>query len=278
LIFLIVLLFTAFPAAFGALSIAFFVPFHLVLVGIVLRGAAFVFRAHGAAAGLAGPWGSVFGAASVFTPFLLGACLGAISAGQVRVDGERVLADPLATWLAPFALGCGALALALCAYLAAIYLTMETSGPVRDDFRRRALATWWVAGAISVGLLPLAALEAPRLWQGLIGPLAGPVVALGALLAPLSGLAIWRGHYRLGRLAAAAQVALLLTGWGLAQLPYIIYPDVTLQAAAAPAATLQFFLQTLPFGLALIAPSLWLLFSVFKHRNEVVPTQGHGSD
>ena len=86
LIFAIVMLFTAFPVAFGALSIAFFVPFHLVLVGIVLRGAGFVFRAHGAAAaGLVGPWGSLFGAASVFTPFLLGACLGAISAGRVRL-------------------------------------------------------------------------------------------------------------------------------------------------------------------------------------------------
>ena len=125
---------------------------------------------------------------------------------------------------------------------------------------------------ISVGLLPLAAFDAPRLWQGLIGPLAGPVVAVGALLAPLSGLAVWRGRYRLGRLAAAAQVALLLIGWGLAQLPYIIYPDVTLHAAAAPAATLQFFLLTVPFGLALLLPSLWLLFSVFKGHNPVAPS------
>src|SRR5690349_12175088 len=46
LIFLIVLLFSCFPAAFAALSVAFFVPFHLVLAGIVLRGAAFVFRSH----------------------------------------------------------------------------------------------------------------------------------------------------------------------------------------------------------------------------------------
>src|SRR2546423_4023470 len=40
LIFVIVLLFTAFPPAFAALSIALFGPFHLVLVGIILRGAA----------------------------------------------------------------------------------------------------------------------------------------------------------------------------------------------------------------------------------------------
>ncbi|HET7637501.1 MAG TPA: cytochrome d ubiquinol oxidase subunit II, partial [Ktedonobacteraceae bacterium] len=44
LIFLIVGLFTAFPAAFAALSTALIVPFTLALLGIVLRGAAFIFR------------------------------------------------------------------------------------------------------------------------------------------------------------------------------------------------------------------------------------------
>src|SRR4051794_23670901 len=47
LIFLLVILFTSFPVAFAALSEAFFIPFHLLLLGIILRGAAFVFRAHG---------------------------------------------------------------------------------------------------------------------------------------------------------------------------------------------------------------------------------------
>src|ERR1041385_2623429 len=46
LIFVIVVLFAAFPRAFAALSIALYVPFHLVLLGIILRGVAFVFRAY----------------------------------------------------------------------------------------------------------------------------------------------------------------------------------------------------------------------------------------
>src|SRR5438093_6537333 len=44
LIFLIVGLFTAFPAAFGILSLALYLPFTIALLGIVLRGAAFAFR------------------------------------------------------------------------------------------------------------------------------------------------------------------------------------------------------------------------------------------
>src|SRR5688572_25677391 len=150
LIFVIVILFTAFPPAYAALSIALFVPFHLVLLGIVLRGAAFVFRAYAHRTGAAGPgergWGVVFGAASVVTPLLLGMSLGAVSTGKIRVQGNTVAAE--GAWTAPVALAMGLLALALCAYLAAVYLANETNGELREDFRSRAL---W-AGTVTVAL------------------------------------------------------------------------------------------------------------------------------
>src|SRR4028119_1031080 len=50
LIFLVVLLFACFPRAYAVLSVALFIPFHLALVGIVLRGAALGFRGHAPAA------------------------------------------------------------------------------------------------------------------------------------------------------------------------------------------------------------------------------------
>src|SRR5437870_2636354 len=46
LVLVVVVLFTAFPPAFAAISTALFVPLTLMLIGIVLRGAAFAFRAH----------------------------------------------------------------------------------------------------------------------------------------------------------------------------------------------------------------------------------------
>jgi cytochrome d ubiquinol oxidase subunit II len=219
-------------------------------------------------------WGSAFGAASAFTPFLLGACLGAVSTGTIRVVDGRVATDALAPWLAPFSLACGALALAVCAYLAAVYLTLETEGELRADFRRRALGCWLVAGAISIGVLGLAYTNAPRLWEGLVTPRAAPFLLAALALAVLSALALLRERYVVARAVAAAQVVLLLAGWALAQWPYIVYPDVTLQSAAAPPATLRLLLITLPPGLAMVLPSLWLLFAVFKGRNPAQPSPG----
>jgi cytochrome d ubiquinol oxidase subunit II len=265
LIFVIVIVFTAFPPAFAALSTGLYVLFHLVLIGITLRGAAFVFRAYGPRVGR-GPsrWGIIFGMTSVITPVLLGMSLGSVSAGGLRVADGQVRIEGIAPWVRPISLAMGALALSICAYLAAVYLTNETRGYLQEDFRRRAL----LAGTFVVGLsavtIPLVYLQAPHLWSGLFSWRAAPVIAIGVVAALLSGWSLLKRQFRLARLASIAQVTFLLAGWGLAQRPYLIYPDVTLQNAAAPDATLNFLLYTLPFGMAVLLPSLLLLFAVFK--------------
>lgn len=272
LIFVIVLIFTAFPRAFEALSIALFVPFHLVLLGITLRGAAFVFRAYSPRRGgvLRSPaerrWGAIFGVASVVTPVLLGMCLGAVSAGNLRIASMTVQIVGAPPWLRPVAIAMGALALALCAYLAAVYLANETDGDLREDFRRRALGAGTVVVALSALALPLLRREADHLWQGLVHGAGAWVIAPGIAAALISGFALLRRRYRLARAAAIAQVSLLLAGWALAQAPFLIFPDLTLSDAAAPAATLRFVLWTTPLGMALILPSLWLLLRVFKQE------------
>jgi cytochrome d ubiquinol oxidase subunit II len=252
LIFLIVILFTCFPPAYATASVALFWPLHLMLIGIVLRGASFVFRAYAATTATARErWGHVFGAASAITPVLLGICVGAISTDAAR-------------WRAPFPLATGALTLLICAYLAAVYLAWETRGAVQEAFRRRAIMTWLAAGIASILALVLAYESAPRLWSRLVSIPAGLVLVAGALLAPASLAALWRRHFDAARLLAALQVIVLLTGWGIAQWPYLIYPTLTVQQSAAPDETLRLVALTLPFGLAVLAPSLWYLFSVFK--------------
>jgi cytochrome d ubiquinol oxidase subunit II len=267
LIFVIVILFTAFPTAFAILSVGLFWPFHLALVGIVLRGAAFVLRAHGhPVAGRSFGWDQLFGAASAMTPVLLGMCLGAVSTGRLRAPGGHVAGGAEWAWLELFPLATGAVALAVCSYLAAVYLTLETYGPLREQFRRRALGAWLMGGVLSLATLLLAYIEAPRLWEGLTSLRAGPVVAAGVALAPLSGWAVLRRRFGWARACAAGQVVLLLAGWALAQWPYVVYPDAELVASSAPAATVRALLWTVPFGMALLLPSLWLLFRVFKGR------------
>jgi cytochrome d ubiquinol oxidase subunit II len=252
LVFLIVILFTCFPRAFSALGVGLFVPFHLALVGITLRGAAFVFRAYGPRTGIHSErWGAVFGASSVVTPFLLGVSMASVSTGRFP------------DYVSPFTIAVGALALAICAYLASVYLAYETAGDLREDFRRRALVVGGFVVALSAIALPLAR-EAPHIVGALLGARALPVLVAGAAAALLSGWAILARRWSLSRVAAGAQVTLLLLGWGLAQYPYIVFPRYTIHDAAASPVMLRFLLWTIPPGAALLVPSLWLLLRVFK--------------
>ncbi len=275
LIFVIVLVFTAFPPVFAVLSIALYVPLTLALLGIVFRGAAFVFRAYARDVVRAeATWGRVFAVASVATPVLFGMCAGAVASGAIRVEDGVVTSDPWATWLAPFPFAVGLLALATCAFLAAVYLTNETTGEVQEDFRRRAL---WAGAAftlLSIVALLLSREGAPHVWQRLTAWPTRAVVPVGAGLAALSGLAVWVRRYGLARIVAAADVVVLLAGWSLAQYPYLVVPDLAFDDAAAPPAMLRASLVTFAIGAVVLVPSLWLLFAVFKGRTPATGTEG----
>lgn len=264
LVFVVVVFFTAFPTAWAAYATAMSAPLRIALLGIVLRGVAFVFRAYAPHHGRTEDrWGAIFGAASLITPFVLGASASAISSGRLHVALDGTVSFEGTPWLAPISLAMGAAGASLCAWLAAVFLTVETTGELQEDFRDKAR----IAGAIVVlgaaATVPFTRVGAPHLWEGLIGR-ALPIVIAGTLAGLLAYGAVHTRRYRVARLLAAAQVILVIVGWAVAQYPFLIYPDVTLASAAAPASTLEFVLWSLPFGLGLVLPSFWLLFRVFK--------------
>jgi cytochrome d ubiquinol oxidase subunit II len=267
LILVIVVLFTGFPAAFAAVSTTLFVPLTLLLIGIVLRGAAFTFRAYSGRDPVQARWGLVFSGSSVVAPLLLGAIVGAIASGRLRVSADGMPLSPPGAWLGAFPAAVGTFACALFAFLAAVYLTVEAQGELQEDFRRRAL----VAG-VAVFLAAMAAAvvswrEAPLVFAGLTArgwslPLHLGTAAAGG--ASFAGLLTRR--YRLARLAAAAQAGLIVLGWGASQYPYLVVPDVTISSASAPRQTQVLLLAALGVGALTLLPSLWLLFRVFKGR------------
>ncbi len=279
LILVLVILFTAFPSAFATLSIVLHIPLSLMLLGIVLRGSSFVFRAYGARDDATQRrWGLVFSTASVVTPLLLGTIVGAVASGAVgQADGllARASAQSPATvpsfasvyvtpWLAPLPLAMGVLALTMFAYLAAVYLAAAARyEALRNDFRRRAIAAALALFVVAFGVLAVSRFHAPRMTDALMyGPALVLQVAIGvAALAALASL--YARRWRLARVTAAAQVSLILWGWVVVQYPYVIPPSLTLRDAAAPRITLQLLLGALVAGGAVLVPSLVYLFRTF---------------
>jgi cytochrome bd ubiquinol oxidase subunit II len=267
LIVAIVILFTGFPRAFAAVSTFLHVPLLLVLVGIVLRGSAFVFRAYGPA----DPrytrfWGRMFAVASAATPLFLGVIVGAVTEGKVP-DTPRgsFVAVFIRPWLTTFSLSVGVFALVLFGYLAAVYLTLEAHDPEeRAAFRQRALIAGALAGVMAATVLLLAE---PDVRRGLIAsPWAVPLHVATAASAIGAFIFLAREQYGLARFAAAAQVTLILWGWALTQYPYALRPHLTLADAAAPENVRVILLQVLGVGAVVLVPSLLFLFGIFGPR------------
>ncbi|HSL55723.1 MAG TPA: cytochrome d ubiquinol oxidase subunit II [Pyrinomonadaceae bacterium] len=269
LILLVVILFTAFPPAFAAIATALHIPLTLLLIGIVLRGTAFTFRTYDVQRDdVQRRWSLVFSIASIITPVLLGTILGAIASGTIRVENGAVTSGFVSSWLAPFPLAVGFFALALFAFLAAVYLTLETrERDLQEDFRRRALVSGLIVGLLALTVFVLAREGAPtvragisRTWWALILHICTGLFATSAFYA------LWTRRYRLARVCAAAQVTMILLGWAFAQYPHIVEPNITIFSAAAPRVTLQLLLGALAAGVILLFPSYYYLFRIFKSR------------
>jgi cytochrome d ubiquinol oxidase subunit II len=272
LILVVVLLFTCFPPAFAALAIALHIPLTLMLVGIVLRGSAFTFRAYDSRRDqVQRRWSRLFAVASLVTPVLLGVCVGALASGAVgeALGAPGFHAAFVRPWLTPFAFAVGLLALALFAFLAATYLTVEAgAGALADDFRRRALGAAAAVFVLAFGVLALAPSAAPLMRDTLMaGPLALPIHIATAVAAAGAIAALWTRRYRTARVAAAAQTSLILWGWAAAQYPFIIPPTHSIAATAAPPVTLRLTLIGLAGGCLILVPSLYYLFRIFKRAS-----------
>jgi cytochrome d ubiquinol oxidase subunit II len=253
---------------FARIMTVLHIPLSLMLVGIVLRGSAFTFRTyddeHDAAQRR---WGRIFSSASVLTPLLLGVSLGAVASGRVVAPTRGTFADRFVEpWLTPFAFGVGLLTLALFAFLAAVFLTLETRDrELVEDFRRRALGAGIAVFLASALVLLLSFQEAPLLRRGLMGSgWALPLHLATAASAIAVFAALWTRRFHLARVLVGLQVSLIFWGWTASQYPYLVPPDMTIQAAAAPEITLRLTLWALGLGTLVLAPSLVYLFRVFK--------------
>ena len=262
LIFVLVMLWTAFPEAFGSITSTLAFPLFLAALGIVLRGGAFALKGQAATIAEARALGATFALSSVLVPFFLGTAAGAIAAGEVPVGNAA--GEEWGSWTGALPLFVGVLAVITGAHLAAVFLGADSQRAGKPDlvdaFRKRALGSGVAAGALAIAGLAVVNSDAPDLYDGLTsgGGLACVLVSGAAGLVTL--WLEWRRSFEVARYTAAAAVAAIVAGWALAQEPYLLPPDLTVREAAAPDETLLALVIAAGVGMALLLPALAWLF------------------
>lgn len=267
LIYVLVMSWTAFPESFAAAMSTLFLPMLLALLGIVLRGASFAFRKYAATLSQARLFGAVFAISSVITPFFLGAVVGAIASGRVPATGRG---DLWTSWLNPTSVFAGIIAVGTCAFLAGTFLCADArrSGQqlLVEQLRRRTLAVGGVTGIVVFAALIPIAQDAPTLADGLQGQ-AAPLVAASGLAGIATLVLVAVRRFRVARLTAVTAVGAVVTGWGVAQYPWLIVDQVSIAAAAGAPATLQALLVAVGLAVVIVLPSLGYLYKLTQSES-----------
>lgn len=260
LIFILVVLWTAFPTAFSAIFTTLYAPLLLAVLGIVLRGSGFAFRASVEGLQERRAAGATFALSSIVTPFFMGCVVGAIAAGNVPAGGAG---PAFSSWIQPLPLFIGAMFVATSAYMAAVFLVGDTRRAGDHEmevyFEKRALAAGAVAGIFAaVGLIALHSeghyVYERLVHQGLPMIIISAVCGLGMLAVLLTG-----GRLLLRPLAALAVIA-VIWGWFIAQFPYLLPTTMKFSDGAAPNATLSAIFVVFGLAIVLVLPALFLLY------------------
>jgi cytochrome d ubiquinol oxidase subunit II len=262
LIFVLVIFWTAFPEAFGAVMSTLYVPLFLAAIGIIFRGAAFAIRGEAATIAEARFLGAMFALSSVLVPFFLGATVGAIASGQVPAPpGDS--GEAISSWTNLTSIYAGILAVGVGAYMSAVFLAADA---VRADlpdlveaFRRRALGAAVVVGALAIGGIVEVHEEAPDLYDGLTSGMGLVAVIVSILTGAYTATLLWQRRFALARFTSAIAVGAVIAGLALAIRPDFLPGVLTLDQAAASNDTLIPLLVGFALAFAILAPSLtWL--------------------
>jgi cytochrome d ubiquinol oxidase subunit II len=261
LIFVLTVMWTAYPTALGSLASTLYVAFFVAGIGIILRGAAYALRAGTSSRRQVLTIDAASAVASVITPFALGAAVGGIASGRVPVGNAA--GDPWASWINPTSVMIGVLAVVSSAYIAAVFLAADAArrreAAVADAFRARALVAGLVAGALSLAGLVVLRGDARGLFDDLVGGAGLAGVAVSALAGAATLALVYTHRYETARYTAALAVAAIVASWAIAQSPTIL-PGLTIEEAAAPRDTLVAVLVAIAAGAVVLFPSLGLLF------------------
>ena len=264
LVLAIGILLVAFPVAHGDILTALYLPVAVMLIGLILRGVAFEFRAK-APLGHKRPWDAAFWAGSLMTALAQGFMLGMYVMGL--------------DWTLPkvaFALGtAGALAVAY-SFIGAAWVILKTDGILQRK------AVGWARGGIWGMVLGMGAvsLATPLVSERIFDKwFRFPEIVALAPLPLMSGLLVALLWLALRRLPTAndsfawfpfvgAVVLMVLGFFGMAYsfYPYIVPEKLTIWEAAAATESLSIILVGTLVVLPMILAYTVLAYVIFRGK------------
>ncbi|WP_276089226.1 cytochrome d ubiquinol oxidase subunit II [Pedobacter sp. JY14-1] len=273
LIIAIVILFVGFPVIYATVSIYLHIPLVCMLLGIIARGTAFVFRNYDAVKDdMQKVYTPIFMYSSLITPLFLGIIAGSAVSGKIDPDAGDFLSAYIFSWLNWFSVATGVFTVAICGFLASIFIIGQTdTEDSRRHFTRKARECVFIvmfAGALV--FLAAYAEDVP-----LINWIFGDIPGLVAIIAASLSLVVMFYAFKqerpiLLRILAGFQVTMILFAATYSHFPDIVLTrngnNLSLLAHAGQSGSIRALGLALLIGSVFILPALVYLIYIFQVR------------
>ncbi len=273
IIILIVILWIAFPVYYNIMVVSLHIPLTIILLGVTLRGVAFVFRHYDAIIDNSQKlYDNMFKISSLITPIFLGMVFGALISGEIRLVDDissltfyEAFVQP---WFNVFSILVGLFFAALCAFLSSVLLIGESKeGNENIYIRKSAIATIivFVVGLLTFGYGYI--VKNVFVQEFMKNPITIISIVLSAFLLFPLWKTIKKGNTVWSRFFAGLQVFLILSAVLISHYPDIIITQtgsVSLIENIAPDSVINVLGISLIIGGTVILPGLFHLLKSFK--------------
>ncbi|WP_194766425.1 cytochrome d ubiquinol oxidase subunit II [Tamlana sp. I1] len=273
IIILVVILWVGFPKFYNVLVVYLHIPLTLVLLGITMRGVAFVFRHYDAfkdRSQILYDW--MFRISSLITPIFLGMTAGAMFSGELIITEDyenysfvELFINP---WFNGFSILVGVFFAALCTFLTSILLIGESTATNRSVYVVKSEKA--TVAVVFIGFILICYgfyHEVAFVTDFIKNPITLGLVVLSAILIFPLLKSIKKAKKVRTRFLAGLQVVLILVAAFVTHFPVLIMASntqVDLLASASPDKVIQVLGISLIIGGAVILPGLFHLMKSFK--------------
>ena len=273
IIILIVILWIGFPAYYNILVISLHIPITLMLLGITLRGVAFIFRHYDVYKDRSQRvYDIMFRLSSLLTPLFIGLTFGGVISGKIMTSAtasqHTFISFYIGPWWNLFSIAIGMFFTALCAFLAAVFLIGEASPATKQYYVKKAVIALVIV--VLLGFLSIAYgyfAKVPFVIDFIQNSYCIAAVLLSALLLVPLWRSIASGRRILSRLLVGIQLILILFAALITNYPYLLYTtegSVAILKDTAPDSVISVLGISLLIGGGVILPGLFHLLKSFK--------------
>jgi cytochrome d ubiquinol oxidase subunit II len=273
LIIAIVILFVGFPVIYSTMSVNLHIPLTVMLLGIIARGTAFTFRHYDAVVDdMQHVYNSIFAISSFITPLFLGIIAGSAVSGHIDPQADTFLSAYIFSWLHWFSVSVGLFTVAICGFLASVYLIGETKNE-HDRLRFAHKAQFFNIAAVICGVLVFTAayVEHIPLMEWVFGNWMGRIAIVSATLSLIwMWSLLYQGKIALLRPLAGFQVTMILLTTTYRHFPNIVILKgggyLSLLEHSGQEKTMQALGLALLLGSVFILPALFYLIYSFQKK------------